>query len=91
MRYRKSRDVLGTLKNVTVSLNQGKGFVSIQTEREVETPLHPSTGILGIDLGIRRLASFDRPLPEFDDRDHLAALSSFKRQESALQIGRAHV
>ena len=85
MRYRKSRDVLGTLKNVTVSLSQGKWFVSIQTEREVETPLHPSTGILGIDMGIRRFATFDRPLPEFDDRDHLAALSSFKRHESALR------
>ena len=85
MRYRKSRDVLGTLKNVTVSLNQDKWFVSIQTEREVETPLHPSTSILGIDMGIRRFASFDRPLPEFDDRDHLAALNSFKRHESALR------
>ena len=85
MRYRKSRDVLGTIKNVTVSLNQGKWFVSIQTEREVETPLHPSTGILGIDMGIRRFATFDRPLPEFDDRDHLAPLNSFKRHESTLR------
>lgn len=85
MRYRNSREALGTVKNVTVSFSQGKWFVSIQTEREVETPVHPSTGILGIDMGIRRFATFDRPLPEFDDLDHLAPLNSFKRHECALR------
>ena len=42
MRYRKSREIAGTPKNVTVSLVNGKVFISIQTEREVETPMHPS-------------------------------------------------
>ena len=85
MRYRNSREALGAVKNVTVSFSQGKWFVSIQTEREVETPVHPSTGILGIDMGIRRFATFDRPLPEFDDLDHLAPLNSLKRHECALR------
>ena len=40
LRYRNSRDVLGTVKNVTVSQSGGKWFVSIQTEREVEIPVH---------------------------------------------------
>ncbi|MUI52379.1 RNA-guided endonuclease InsQ/TnpB family protein, partial [Pseudomonas aeruginosa] len=31
LRYRNSRDVLGELRNVTVSLSSGKWFVSIQT------------------------------------------------------------
>ena len=39
LRYRNSRAVLGVIKNVTVSLSGGKWFVSIQTEREVVTPL----------------------------------------------------
>jgi putative transposase len=39
VRYRNSREVLGAVKNVTVSVKQGKWFVSIQTEREVETPI----------------------------------------------------
>ncbi|MEN1416789.1 transposase [Pseudomonas aeruginosa] len=40
LRYRNSRQVLGTLKNVTVSLSAGHWYVSIQTEREVAVPLH---------------------------------------------------
>ena len=35
LRYRHSRDVLGELRNVTVSQSGGKWFVSIQTRREV--------------------------------------------------------
>jgi transposase len=27
-------------------------FISIQTEREMESPVHPSTSELGIDVGI---------------------------------------
>ena len=38
MRYRRSREIAGTPKNVTVTLVHGKAFISIQTEREVETP-----------------------------------------------------
>ena len=34
LRYRNSRDMLGTAKNITVSSTGGKWFVSIQTARE---------------------------------------------------------
>ncbi|WP_197471698.1 RNA-guided endonuclease InsQ/TnpB family protein, partial [Methylomonas koyamae] len=68
---------LGAVKNVTVSFNLGKWFASIQTEREVETPVHPSTGIVGIDMGIARFATLS-------DGSHFAPLNSFKRQEKAL-------
>jgi putative transposase len=37
--YRNSRVVLGAVRNVTVRKSNGKWFVSIQTEREVEVPL----------------------------------------------------
>ncbi len=38
LRYRNSRQILGSVKNVTVSLRCGKWFVSIQTERELQQP-----------------------------------------------------
>jgi putative transposase len=37
IRTRKSRDILGTAKNLTVSSNGGKWLVSIQTERGGDT------------------------------------------------------
>ena len=52
MRYRKSRDIAGDPKNVTVSIVAGKVFVSIQTEREVDCPMHPSTSAVGVDWGV---------------------------------------
>jgi hypothetical protein len=46
--YRNSRDILGTAKNITVSSNGGKWFVSIQTERKVEPPIPVSSTAIGI-------------------------------------------
>jgi putative transposase len=77
VRYHNSREVLGVVKNVTVSGKQGKWFVSIQTERDVETPVHPSTAIVAIDMGITRFATLS-------DGSCFAPLNSFKRQEKAL-------
>ena len=77
VRYRNSREVLGAVKNVTVSSSQGKWFVSIQTEREVETPVHPSTTMVGIDLGIARLATLS-------DGSYFAPLNRLKRQKETL-------
>jgi putative transposase len=76
LRYRNSREVLGTPKNITVSHACGKWFVSIQTEREVEQPI-ASGGAVGIDLGIARFATLS-------DGTFYAPLSSFKRYERAL-------
>lgn len=78
LRFRKSREILGTVKNVTVSQSGGKWFVSIQTEREVVQPLPQSTTAVGIDLGIIRFATLS-------DGTHLVPLNSFKRHESALR------
>ena len=55
LRYRKSQEVLGAPKNVTISESCGKWFVAVQTEREVETPLHRSTSVVGLDWGVVRL------------------------------------
>ena len=76
LRYRNSRDVLGTVKNITVSQAGGKWFVSIQTEREAEIPVHQGTAV-GIDMGIVRFATLSYGAV-------FEPLSSFKRQEQAL-------
>jgi transposase, IS605 orfB family len=56
VRYRNSRAISGSLKNVTVSQKCGKWYVSIQTEFETETPKH-NGGEIGIDMGIVRFAT----------------------------------
>lgn len=55
--FRQSREIVGTAKNITVSYHGGHWFVSIQTEQEVMIPTHPSTKIVGIDVGIARFAT----------------------------------
>ncbi|UQG56872.1 transposase [Marinobacter sp. M3C] len=57
IRYRKSRGIIGLAKNITVSCVAGKWYASIQTEREVGQPLHPSTSIVGLDAGITLFAT----------------------------------
>ncbi|OBX01119.1 transposase [Gallibacterium genomosp. 1] len=56
VRYRNSREVVGEIKNVTVSQKCGRFFVSIQTEFEYEIPTHKG-GEIGIDMGIARFAT----------------------------------
>ena len=85
IRYRNSRDMLGTAKNITVSSTGGKWFVSIQTEREIVEPVHPATSIIGIDVGITRFAtlsdgSFIEPLNTF--RKHEQRLARYQRAMS---------
>ena len=50
VRYRNSREVLGTARNVTVSNRNGKWFVSIQTGREIEPRIAQGEAV-GIDMG----------------------------------------
>lgn len=77
MRYRNSRNILGAAKNVTVSNNGGKWFVSIQTVRKVEQPVHPATSIVGIDMGIARFATLS-------DGSFIEPLNSFKQHQRRL-------
>ena len=53
--FRKSRDIEGKAKNVTV-YRQGKYWlVSIQVEVELPKPVHSSTSMIGVDMGVKRL------------------------------------
>jgi putative transposase len=77
MRYRDSRMVFGAVKNVTVSWRNGKWFVSIQTEREVEIPT-PQGEAVGIDMGIVRFATLS-------DGSFVEPLNCFRHHETALR------
>ena len=82
VRYRNSREVVGEIKNVTVSQKCGRFFVSIQTEFEYEIPTHKG-GEIGIDMGVARFATlsngeFFEPLNAF--KTYKGKLAKLQRQ-----------
>lgn len=77
IRYRNSRAILGSPKNITVSAKAGKWFFSVQTEREVDQPFHPATSMIGIDVGITRFATLS-------DATYIEPLSAFRKHEVKL-------
>ena len=54
VRYRKSRDIQGKVKNLTISIEAGRWYVSVCTEIENFQPQATRDGEVGIDLGIVR-------------------------------------
>jgi len=102
--FRKSRDIEGLAKNVTIS-RQGKfWFVSIQVEMELPEPVHASTSVIGVDMGVKRLftlsdGEFSEPINVdfFKDKikrlqKHLAGMVKFSNNWSKVKekINRLH-
>lgn len=79
IRYRNSRQVIGEVKNVTVSQSCGKWYVSIQTECEVSAPVHPSTSMAGLDAGVAKLATLS-------DGTVFKPVNSFQKNQKKLAI-----
>ena len=77
LRYRNSREILGMAKNITVSRKCGKWYASMQTEREIEPAIHPSTSMVGMDVGIARFATLS-------DGQVFEAINSFKQKQARL-------
>lgn len=75
--YHNSRAVRGSIKNVTVSPTCGQWFVSMQTEYTVEPPQHPATSMVGVDVGIARLATLS-------DGIVYAPVNSYRTQQQRL-------
>lgn len=85
IRYRNSRHVTGTVKNVTVSQSGGKWYISIQTECEVSAPVHSSASMVGLDAGVAKLATLSdgtvfEPVNSFQKNQK--KLARFQRQLS---------
>ena len=77
MRYRNSRQVTGVVKNVTVSQSCGKWYISVQTESEVSTPVHPSASMVGLDAGVAKLATLS-------DGTVFEPVNSFQKNQKTL-------
>ena len=76
VRYRNSRNVSGSLKNVTVRQKCGKWYISVQTEFEQKTP-QPKGGEIGIDMGIVRFATLS-------NGEHFEPINAFKNLKGKL-------
>ncbi len=77
VKFRKSQDIIGTIKNVTISKKSGHWYVSFGCEREIENPIHPSKTAIGIDLGITKLISTS-------DGQYIKPKNSFKSNQVKL-------
>ena len=77
LRMRKSRDIEGTAKNVTVSRQSNGWYVSIQTEIEMPEPVHQSSTMVGGDLGVKRFLTLS-------DGTVFEPLNSFRKMENKL-------
>jgi len=79
IKYRNSRKIEGTVKNVTVSKRGKHWYVSIQTEMEVEIRHHPAASIIGIDLGVKKFVTLS-------DGSYIEPLNSFKQLSKKLAL-----
>lgn len=88
MHYRKSRNVEGAVRNATVSFSAGRWCVSIQTEREVTDSIHPSTTIVGVDMGVANFAALSTGeivAPVNALKKHAQRLARYQRSMSRKQ------
>jgi len=77
VRFFKSRDIEGAVKNITVSRRGKHWYASLQTELEIPEPRHASASEIGIDLGVRAFAALS-------DGTLVAPLNSFRAMEKKL-------
>jgi len=78
-KFRKSQDIQGQPKNVTVSRVADKWYISVQTEMDVPNPVHPSQSSVGIDVGIVKFATIS-------DGTWINPVNSFRKWEEKLAI-----
>ncbi|MCD8517729.1 MAG: transposase, partial [Burkholderiaceae bacterium] len=83
VKYRNSRQVVGDIKNMTISRKGEHWYVSIQTEYETQTSPqtlpHPSTSMVAIDLGVNRFATLS-------DGSYIEPLNSFRQLQAKLAL-----
>ena len=77
VKYRNSRQVIGDLKNCTVSRRGKHWYVSIQVEYEASIKLHQSTSMVGVDMGVKRFVTLS-------DGSFIEPLNSFRKWEKKL-------
>jgi len=91
IRYRKSRNIEGRIKNVTVSHVADCWYVSIQTEREIDIPKidlktaleNQNDTALGIDMGAVRFCTFSNG--EYEDSIKTHCVTQIDKKIAAIQ------
>jgi len=79
IKYRNSRQVIGDVKNMTISRKGKYWYVSIQTQYETDIKRHQSSSIVGIDMGITRFATLS-------DGSYIEPLNSFRQLSKKLAL-----
>jgi putative transposase len=77
VKFRKSREIEGTVKNVTVSRKFDKWYISVQVEEDVAEPKHPGTSIVGVDLGVAKFVTVS-------DGTVYQPINSYRKQQKQL-------
>lgn len=78
IRFYRSRDIVGEIKNVTVSRQTGLWYISIQVETELKTTaLNRGNTSVGLDMGITHFVTTS-------NGDHHSPVNSFRQHEKKL-------
>ena len=77
IRYRKSRSIEGSIKNLTISCKNDRWFVAIQTLQNITDRL-PASGEVGVDRGITQFATLSGG--EHREQPRLERLEARKRR-----------
>ncbi|EJG0221725.1 transposase [Vibrio parahaemolyticus] len=79
LKFRKSQEVQGNIKNCTISFKSGHWYVSFQVEQEIDEPMHASCSAVGIDMGVAKFATLS-------DGSYLNPLNIFRKHEKRLAV-----
>ena len=77
LKFRKSQEVQGNIKNCAVSFKSGHWYISFQVEQEIGEPKHISTSAVGIDMGVTKFVTLS-------DGSYLKPLNTFRKHEKRL-------
>lgn len=79
LKFRKSQEVQGNIKNCTVSFKSGHWYISFQVEQEIDEPKHTSSSAVGIDMGVAKFVTLS-------DGSYLKPLNAFRKHEKRLAV-----
>ena len=89
VKYRKSREITGTIRSATVSRDGNHWYISILAEQEENLQSHPSSSAVGIDVGVTHFLTLSTgehiDLPNMTQLQH--RITSLQQQLSHKQKG----
>ena len=77
VRFRKSRQIEGEIKNCTITRKSGHWFISFQTEQVLSEPVHSSGKAVGHDMGIAKFVTLS-------SGEQFKPLNAFRQYETKL-------